>query len=343
MTKQFGFAGVALALCMTTAGVDSVDAQTNRDVGTAVKTAVPGIRVLKVRDNVYMLTGAGGNVTVLTFADGVLIVDTGSAVNADKVLAVIKELSDQPIAHIINTSANPDHVGGNEKLSLSGRRIPRDIIAGDSGGGGEGPMIVAHENVVARMSAPTGNQPAAPVRAWPTDPYHLEYKKLSAHLRGGEPVQLFNEPAAHSDGDSIVWFRRSDMIMTGEIFTTTNYPVIDMARGGTVNGVIAALNHILDLAFPFSRSEGGTMIVPGRGRLCDSSDVGYYRDMVTIIRDRVQTMISKGMTLEQVKAARPTLDYDPRYGARTGPWTTDMFVEAVYRTLQAKGKVESRK
>ena len=316
--------------------LDTAQAQTNRNVGTAVKTAVAGMRVLKIRDNVYMLTGAGGNVTVLTFTDGVLVVDTGSAAMADKVLAVIKELSDKPIAHIINTSADPDHVGGNEKLSLNGRRIPRDIIAaGDASGGSEGPMIVAHENVANRMSAPTGNQPAAPLRAWPTDPYHFEYKKLSAHLRGGEPVELFYEAAAHTDGDSLVWFRRSDIIMTGEIFTTTNYPVIDLARGGTINGEIKALNHVLDLAFPFSRSEGGTMIVPGKGRLCDMADVGYYRDMLTVIRDRVQSMVNKGLTLQQVKAANPTLDYDPRYAAKTG-WTPDMFVEAVYKTLQKK-------
>ena len=337
-TRQFGFAAVAFTLYVTAGGADTVRAQTNRDIGTSVKTSVAGIRVLKVRENVYMLTGAGGNITVLTFADGVLLVDTGAAANADKVLAVVKELSDQQIAHIINTSANPDHVGGNEKLSLAGRRIPHDIIAADASGGAEGPMIFAHEKVVARMSAPTGAQPAAPVRAWPTDPYSIPFRKLSSHLRGGEQVQLFYAPAAHSDGDSIVWFRRSDIIMTGEIFTTTNYPVIDVDRGGTVNGVIDALNHILDVAFPFSRSEGGTMIIPGRGRLCDSSDVGYYRDMVTIIRDRVQTMINKGMTLEQVKAAKPTLDYDPRYAAQKGPWTTAMFVEAVYRTLVADKK-----
>jgi glyoxylase-like metal-dependent hydrolase (beta-lactamase superfamily II) len=311
-------------------------AQSSNNFGKAIKTSVAGLHVLQIRDNVYMLTGAGGNVTVLTFPAGVLVVDTGSAQNADKVLAVIKELSDMPVAHIINTSANLDHVGGNEKLSVSGRRIPRDIIAADASGGGEGPMIVAHENVANRMSAPTGNQAPAPVRAWPTDPYHFAYKKLSAHLRGGEAVQLFYEPAAHSDGDSIVWFRHSDIIMTGEIFMTTNYPVIDVAKGGTINGVIAALNHVLDLAFPFSRSEGGTMIVPGRGRLCDMADVGYYRDMVTIIRDRVKNMADRGMTLAQVKAANPTLDYDPRYGTKTGVWTTDMFVEAVYNTLRPK-------
>jgi cyclase len=199
-------------------------------------------------------------------------------------------------------------------------------------------MIVAHENVLKRMSAPTGSAAPAPVRAWPTDPYHFETKKLSAHLRGGEAVQVFYEPAAHTDGDSIVWFRHADLIMTGDIFTTTNYPIVDIAKGGTINGVIDALNHVLDLAFPFSRSEGGTMIVPGHGRLCDMADVAYYRDMVTIIRDRVQNLIDKGMTLEQVKAARPTRDYDPRYGSTTGSWTTDKFVEAMYKTLIAKKK-----
>jgi cyclase len=331
--RCFILAAAALALTLAISR-DIASAQTNRNVGTAVKTAVAGIHVLKIRDNVYMLTGAGGNITVLTFDDGVLVVDTGSAQNADRVLAVLKELSDRPVAHIINTSADPDHVGGNEKLAMSGRRIPRDIIAADTSAGSEGPMIVAHEKVATRMSAPSGNQPAAPVRAWPTDPYHFEYKKLSSHLRGGEAVQLFYEPAAHTDGDSIVWFRHSDIIMTGEIFTTTNYPVIDAAKGGTINGVIKALNHVLDVAFPFSRSEGGTMIVPGRGRLCDMADVGYYRDMVTIVRDRVQNLIDKGMTLQQVKAANPTLDYDPRYGTKTGAWTTDMFVEAAYNTLK---------
>lgn len=329
MKKKTGLVVVASVMLALAISVDRTGAQSNNDFGTAVKTAVAGMHVLKVRDNVYMVTGAGGNITVMTFGQGVLVVDTGSAANADKVLAVIKELSDKPIVHIINTSANPDHVGGNEKLSQSGKRIPRDIIAAaEASGGSEGPMIVAHENVANRMST-------APVRSWPTDTYHLAYKKLSSHMRGGEPIELVYEAAAHSDGDSIVWFRRSDIIMTGELFTTTNYPVIDLAKGGTINGVIAGLNSILDIAFPFSRSEGGTMIVPGRGRLCDMADVGYYRDMVTIVRDRVQAMMNKGMTEDQIKAAKPTLDYDPRYAAKTG-WTPDMFIDAVYKSLLKK-------
>ena len=301
----------------------------------ANQSAAPALRVLKVRDNVFMISGAGGNITVLTFAQGVLMVDTGLPEMADQVLATIRQLSSRPVAHIINTHVHGDHVGGNETIARNGRRIPVDVIASDAAGAPEGPMIVAHENVARGMSVSSGNQPAAPLRAWPTDTYRRESKKLSVNFRGGEAVQLFYEPAAHTDGDSIVWFRHADVIMTGDLFTTTNYPVIDLARGGTINGVVAALNHVLAIAFPAYRSEGGTMIVPGHGRLSDSADVGYYRDMVTIIRDRVQDLINKGMTLDQVKAAKPTRDYDPRYGSTSG---TDIFVEAVYKTLGATKK-----
>jgi cyclase len=328
---------VALALCGTAGLVASPAGQAQgRGRGTPpqgpARAATTDIRVLKVRPNVYMLSGAGGNITVLTFPEGVLLVDTGSAQMTDKVLDSIRQLSEKPIAHIINTSASADHVGGNEKLAASGRRIPLEVVAG------EGPMIVAHENVLTRLSAPTGKQAAAPERAWPNETYHLDTMKLSPHFHGGEAIELLHEPAAHSDGDSVVWFRRADVIMTGDIFLTTTYPIIDVANGGTIDGVIDALNGILEIAFPDFRSEGGTMIIPGHGRLSDMADVGYYRDMVTIIRGRVQDLIRKGQTLDQVKAARPTRDYDPRFGTTSGPWTTDMFVEAVYKTIGAKGK-----
>jgi glyoxylase-like metal-dependent hydrolase (beta-lactamase superfamily II) len=290
------------------------------------------IRVLKVRPNVYMLSGAGGNITVLTFAEAVLLVDTGAAQTANAVLEAIRRLSDKPIAHIINTSGSSDHIGGNETLAASGRRIPGEVVAG------EGPMVVAHENVLTRMSAPTGKQAPAPERAWPNETYHLDTMKLSTRFHGGEAIQLFHEPAAHSDGDSLVWFRHADVIMTGDIFMTTTYPIIDVASGGTVDGVIDGLNHVLEIAFPDFRSEGGTMIIPGHGRLSDMADVAYYRDMLTIIRGRVQDLIKKGQTLGEVKAAKPTRDYDGRFGATAGPWTTDMFVDAVYRTINAKKK-----
>jgi glyoxylase-like metal-dependent hydrolase (beta-lactamase superfamily II) len=125
------------------------------------------------------------------------------------------------------------------------------------------------------------------------------------------------------------------VVATGDIFRTDGYPVIDLARGGSVEGVIEGLNRVLDLAVPAHHEEGGTYIVPGHGRICDEFDVLEYRDMVTIVRDRVAAMKKKGMTLEQVQAARPTLDYDSRYGAATGPWTTAMFVEAIYKSVAA--------
>ena len=175
--------------------------------------------------------------------------------------------------------------------------------------------------------------PALPSGMWPTDTYHGEYYKLSSYFNG-EGIQLIAAPAAHTDGDTWVWFRGTDVIATGDIFNLDSYPVIDLKRGGSINGVLNALNALLDFSFAEVRSEGGTMIVPGHGRLGDMSDIGYYRDLLTIIRDRVQDMIKKGMTLEQVKAAKPSFDYDPRYGSKIGPWTTDMFIEAVYNSLK---------
>jgi hypothetical protein len=126
------------------------------------------------------------------------------------------------------------------------------------------------------------------------------------------------------------------VIAAGNVFSTVSYPVIDVEKGGTIQGVVDGLNRILDLAVAEYRAQGGTWVIPGRGRLSDTADVASYRNMVTIIRDRVQDLKDKGMTLAQVKAAKPTMDFDGRYGSSTGPWTTDMFVEAVYRTLQEK-------
>jgi glyoxylase-like metal-dependent hydrolase (beta-lactamase superfamily II) len=288
------------------------------------------VRVLKVRDNVFMLSGAGANITVMTFDAGTLVVDTGTAQMANAALETIKRISPKPIAHIINTNSSDDHVGGNAPFASAGRRIPVEVVRG------EGPFIVAHENVMTRMSAPTGREAAAPERAWPNETYHKDGMKLSMRYHGGEPIQLVHAPAAHSDGDSIVWFRAANVIATGDVFMTTTYPIIDVAHGGSINGVIDGLNRILELAFPEFRSEGGTMIIPGHGRLCDLADVAYYRDMLTIIRDRVQDAVKKGQTVEQVKAARLTRDYDGRFGATSGPWTTDMFVDAVYKTLSKK-------
>jgi glyoxylase-like metal-dependent hydrolase (beta-lactamase superfamily II) len=256
---------------------------------------------------------------------------------ADQVIATVKQLArpvtNKPLRFIINTHFHADHTGGNEKARAAGATITGGNVAGNIADAAEGAAIYAHENVMKRLSTPDGAQPATPSGGWPTDTYFGDRQEL---FFNGEAIQMFHPKSAHTDSDSIVFFRRSDVVLTGDIFSTTGYPVIDLQHGGSINGLIDALNFILDITIPAEKQEGGTMVIPGHGRLCDEADVVEYRDMVTIIRDRIQDMIKKGMTLEQVKAAKPTRDYDPLYGATTGPWTTDMFVEAVFRSLTAK-------
>jgi cyclase len=295
------------------------------------------IHVLPVQGNVYMLVGAGGNITVQIGSQGVLMVDTGTAQMSDKVLAAVRKLSDKPIRYVLSTHVHPDHTGGNENIAKTGAAVLNVPVQGTPGSSASQIVqILAHENVMNRMSA-AASAPGAqtmPSSAWPTDTFFNNEKEVYFN---GEAVQMFHPSvAAHTDGDSIVFFRRSDVLSTGDVFVTTTYPIIDMARGGNVQGVIDGLNLILDLAIPAHQQEGGTYIIPGHGRLCDEADVLEYRDMVTIIRDRIRDAMKKGQTLEQVKAARLTRDYDARYGATTGIWTTDMFVEAVYKSLGVK-------
>jgi cyclase len=290
------------------------------------------VHVWPVRDNMYMIVGAGGDITVQVGTDGVLVVDSGLANMSDKVLAAIRSISKAPIRYLINTHYHPDHVGGNEAIRKAGSTISGGNVAFDLGAAAsEGAQVIAHENVLNRVSAPTGKQAALPQGGWPTDTYFNDEKKMYFN---GEGIEIIHMPNAHTDGDSIVYFRRSDVIATGDIFTTVMYPVIDTAAGGTINGTIDALDRIVDLIIPVYGQDGGTLVVPGHGRLCDLGDVINFREMTIIIRDRIQDMIKKGMTLEQVKAAKPTFDYDPLYGTSTGFWTTDMFVEAVYKTLK---------
>lgn len=292
------------------------------------------VHVLHVQGKVYMLVGAGGNITMQVGDDGVMLVDTGLAGASDKVLAAIRSVTDKPIRYIINTHVHPDHTGGNEAIAKAGNTIAGGNVVGDIGASaGNQAAILAFQTVLDRMSAPTGQQAPTPQGAWPTETYTTPERKL---FFNDEAVQVIHIPNAHTDGDSIVFFHRSDVISTGDIFVTNRYPIVDMQRGGNIQGVIAGLNRIIELATPGPTAEGGTMVIPGHGRLCDQSDVVFYQEMVTIIRDRIQDMVNKGMTLEQVKAAKPTQDYDPRYGATTGIWTTDMFVEAVYKSLAKK-------
>lgn len=290
------------------------------------------IEVVPVRANVHMLVGAGSNVTVMTGEEGVLVVDAQFASMSDKILETIRQLSDEPIRYVVNTHVHPDHIGGNETIARAGAtRAGGNVFADIGASARDRAAIVAHENVLNRMSAPDGGQPPVAAGLWPTETFFVSQRDM---LFNGEAVQFFHQPAAHTDGDILVFFRRSDVISTGDVFITTGYPYIDTANGGHINGIIGALNRIIDLAVPSNVEEGGTMIIPGHGRICDEWEVVEYRDMVTIVRDRIQHMIKKGMTVEQVKAARPTIDYDARFGADSGFWTTAMFVETIYRNLK---------
>jgi cyclase len=274
--------------------------------------------VRHVQGNVYMFASTLGNVTIQVGKDpghdGVLLVDTGAPELRETLLAEIRKLSDEPVRFIINTSMDADHRGANEVLLKPPRSYQAQAEV----------ALFAQDNVLQRETREGSGVPSG---AWPT----LTYLEGKSFVFNGEAVQMFAEKAAHTDGDSIVLFRGSNVVSAGDIFLTTGYPVIDLERGGSIQGEIRALNHILDLTVARSMQEGGTMVIPGHGRLCDESEVTDYRDMLTIIRDRVQDQWRKGKTLEEVKAARLSRDYDRRYS--TPAWTGDMFIEAIYRSL----------
>ena len=311
-------------------------------VGAAAQTQTGAVEVVQLRPNFYVIGGAGGNVVMQLGPEGVILVDSGSTERADQVLAAIRRITDLPIRYIINTSMDADHTGGNEKLARAGLSIlPGAVVAGaglddDVVSNFGRASVLAHENVLGRMSAPTGKQSPVASGLWPTKTFN--YHQYSMYLNG-EGIQVIHQPAAHTDGDTIVFFRRGDVIATGDIIDTTRWPVIDTKRGGTVQGELDALNRLMDMTIfnlPLQWKADRTFLVPGHGHVYDKLDLLEYRDAVTIVRDRVQDLIAEGKTLAQVKAANPTLGYRSQYGTDTGEWTTDMFVEAIYNELSAK-------
>jgi cyclase len=290
------------------------------------------LQLLPVQGNIYMLAGAGGNITVQVGKEGVLLVDSGLEATQPAVLAELRKLTNAPILYIINTHVHPDHVGGNAAFTGF-----KGVLGGDARNnarveGDQALRIIGHENVLNRMTTPVGKETPPPQFGLPQDEYHTAFKDLRFN---GEGIVVQHEVKAHTDGDSIVFFRGSDVISTGDIFTQGGYPFIDIDRGGSINGEIDALNHLLDLTIPAKTQEGGTYLIPGHGRICDEADLVEYRDMVVIIRDRIRTMMKKDMTLDQIKAAKPTLDYDTEYVSSNSFVKADQFVEAIYKSLKA--------
>jgi cyclase len=297
---------------------------------------VNGIEVLPVRGNVYLLAGGGANVTVQSGPDGLLLVDTGAPGQTVRVLAALREVfPDQKVRTIINTNDDGDHVGGNGEIvkAFGGAR-------GEAAGGGPlgegnqnvGVQIISHEKALGRLSKEGPGRPALSGEGLPASTFFTLKKEFFSN---GEVVQVLSHPA-HTDGDVVVFFRSSDVVSAGDAWITTGYPVIDVARGGSVQGVLDSLNAIVDIAVPERNQMGGTRVVSGHGYFGNEADLVEYRDMMTIIRDRISDLVKEGRTLAQVKAARPTLDYDVVYGATSGPWTTEMFIEAVYTGVGGK-------
>jgi cyclase len=288
----------------------------------------PQIGAMKVQGNVYLIYGAGANITMQAGDQAVVLVDAGPAELSDQVRAAIQSVTNKRVGYIIQTSADASRTSGTAKLAAGGF-----FMLESANQSRPQASVVAHINVLDRMSA---KDSGVPPTLWPTDTYDGTGWKLYAN---DEPLIIEHAASAHTDGDSIVFFRRSDVVSTGDIFDMTRYPVIDAARGGSLQGILAALNRILkDITVAKQNEQGGTMIIPGHGHICDRNDLANYRDMLTIIRDRIAELVNKGMTLEQVKAAKPSFDYDGGYGADGGPWTTSMFIETVYRELSKKGK-----
>jgi cyclase len=290
--------------------------------------------VVKVRKTFYMIAGAGGNIGVQIGSDGIVLVNTGTAAATDKVVAELRKLTDLPIRYIINADAGADFVGGNEKLARAGYTIFTNALGNPAAlqamtGGGA--SILSHDSVLRRMAAA---KPPYPANAQPNEAFFTPRKAIRMNDEG---IEILYQPAAHSNADSFVLFRSSDVVVAGDVMDMTRFPAIDLVNGGTIQGEIDALNRLIDLTIaptPFIYKDVGTYVVPGHGRLSEQMEVVDYRDMVVLVRDVVADLMKQGKTLEQIKAERPALPYETRYGAQAG--VTNAFIEAIYRTLNPR-------
>lgn len=326
----FGFA----ALCFAPHGA-AVEPAVAAGAQAAGSQSQANLEVLEVRPNFFMIAGGGGNIGVQVGEDGVVVVDAGSAVSAPAVVAAIKRITSKPIRYVIDTGPDADHVGGNDILSKAGDQFyPGTRPAGPRQDAlRSAASIVAFEGVVRHMTESSELASAGPLAGLPTEAFHYARKYLYLN---DEAIEVLHQPAAHTDSDVFAFFRRSDVVVAGDVMDTRRFPVIDIERGGSIQGELAALNRLSELAVasvPVVSREAGTIVIPGHGRLCDQFDVVEYRDMITIITDRIRELVNAGRSLEQVKAAGPAKGYAGRYGNAGGDWTTDRFVEAVYTSL----------
>lgn len=315
------------ALLATTLVASTAAAQSRRAAAPTTPPAAETVRLLPVRSNVYMLSAGGNNVAVHVGKQGVLLVDTPPPALVPQALAAIASITSAPVRYVVNTSATPAHIGGNEAVATLGRAPggPRANANPVLLGSAEGMTILAHEAVLADLIEGKDEVPRGML---PTSTYFEPSKDFSFN---GEPVIVQHLPAAHTDGDSLVFFRSADVISTGNLFTPDRYPSIDRSNGGTVQGLLAALNTILAMTVPEAFAEGGTKVIPGHGRLSEEIDVVEYRDMVYLVTERIRDLVRQGKTLAEVQAARPTLDYDLEYASpHVSPAT---FVAAVYSSL----------
>jgi glyoxylase-like metal-dependent hydrolase (beta-lactamase superfamily II) len=321
--KAFLYAGLgAFAFLLSALGAPAL-AQAPRPAAPA------GLETIKVRENVYAIFGAGSNITVHVGEDGLILVDSGSAAAAEQVVAAVKAISPQPIRLIVNTSADMDHVGGNQVVGAAGLEVNPDSFADEPHA-----TVLSHENVLTRLSG----DDKIPTDLWPSETFTSRVRSMYLN---NDAVMVYRMTGAHSDGDTVVLFRKADVIATGDIIDLRSFPVIDESKGASIQGELDALNRLLEMtvpAMPLVLKPGRTLLIPGHGRVSDYAELVEYRDMVTTIKDNIEALIKKGMTLEQVKAANPTAGYRARWGKESGPWTTDMFVEAVYNGLKNPGK-----
>ena len=309
MTTRFGWAALAaVTLTTVTAGAQARGGQAAPPAAAAPAAPVE-IKTTKIAPNFYTLEGQGGAIGVLTGPDGVFMVDSQFAPLTDKIVAAIKQISDGRIRFLVNTHVHPDHTGGNENL------------------GKMGVVIMARPELRARLVRPNPGANGAPVAPAPAAalPVVTYTTRTTVHLNG-EDIQLIPVPAAHTDGDTMVFFPTQDVLMMGDYFRTVGYPNIDRASGGSLKGMLDGLQAAMDLAKPT------TKVVPGHGAITDRAGIAAHRDMILAIRDKVAPLVQQGKTLEDVVAAKPTAAFDARVPM---PGTTgDRFVGQLYAELK---------